>query len=103
MDKRIAIGGLARRARRHAPRPRRPPPWARDDPSGCAARRRHRPRRRPPPRSTCDGGQLRSMKSRIGNSPFTFAETGGQRPGPGGARHGSGHDGVLPGGPTPSW
>ena len=72
MDKRLAIGGLAAAL------------VTTTVATSAAAVTSHDPQGRGTARTeaaaattiSCDGVKLRSMKSRIGNSPFTFAETG---------------------------
>ena len=73
MDKRIAIGGLAAVLVSTAAATSAAAVGS-DDPQGRGATRTDRAAATATIK--CDGGQLRSMKSRIGNSPFTFAETG---------------------------
>ena len=73
MDKRIAIGGLAA-ALLTTGLATSASAVGSHDPQGRSAAGTERAAAATP--ISCDGGRLLAMKSRIGNSPFTFAETG---------------------------
>ena len=73
MDKRIAIGGLAA-ALVTTGLATSAAAVGSQDPQGRGAAGTERAAAATP--ISCDGGRLLAMKSRIGNSPFTFSETG---------------------------
>jgi len=74
MDRRLAIGGLAAAALVTTTVATSAAAVGGDDPQGSRTARTEAAAATTP--ISCDGGALRGMKARIGNSPFTFAETG---------------------------